>query len=688
MTDDNPSRQNQAAQNPSSRNPLVRPSTTIPFGLIHPEHVVPAVDELLERAQGALDFIASKPGERTYEDTLGALERATEPLEYAMGVVEHLESVATTAELRDAYNTVLPKVSAFWSSIALHEGLYAALKTFATTDEAKALTGPRARLLDKTLADFRRHGAELDAPGKARLQEIDQELSQLTTRFSQNVLDSTNAFERWVTDPAELSGLPESARAAARDSAAAKGRDGWRFTLQAPSVVAVLTYADDPRLREELWRAFNRRGRQPGHDNLPLVADILRLRKERAGLLGFAHFADLVTEDRMARTGAEALRFVRELTTKTEQAFEKENQALLAFRQELEGPSAPVLEPWDVAYYAEKQRRALYDFDEEQLRDYFPAEKVLQGAFELATSLYGVTIAPADLPGWHPSVQAHRLTDADGTVLGVFYTDLYPREDKRDGAWMHGLIASVPPEPHVALFCANAQPPAGGKPSLMSHRDVETVFHEFGHLLHHCLSRVPVRSLACTRVAQDFVELPSQILENWCAEKDALDRFARHYETGDPIPSKLVESLIRARNFRAANAQMRQLGFAAVDLALHVEYSPDEHGDVLAYANRILQRYNPARLPDDYALITSFSHLFAHPVGYAAGYYSYKWAEVLDADAFARFKQEGLFNPETGHAFRSSILSRGDSDEPLALFQEFMGREPRLEPMLERQGLL
>ena len=676
------------SSNASTPNPLTRPSTTIPFGLIRPEHVVPAVDELLERAQAALDAIASQSGPRSYEDTLGALEHATEPLEYAMGVVEHLESVATTPALRDAYNAVLPKVSAFWSSIALHEGLYAALKSFAETEEAKALTGPRARLLQKTLADFRRHGAELDASGKARLQEIDQELSQLTTRFSQNVLDSTNAFERWVTDPAELAGLPESARAAARDSAAAKGRDGWRFTLQAPSVVAVLTYADDRRLREEIWRAFNRRGRQPGHDNLPLVADILRLRKEKARLLGFEHFADLVTEDRMARTGAEALRFVRELTAKTEQAFEKENQALLAFRRELEGPDAPELEPWDVAYYAEKQRRALYDFDEEQLRDYFPAEKVLQGAFELATSLYGVTISSADLPGWHSSVQAHRITDADGTVLGVFYTDLYPREDKRDGAWMHGLIASVPPEPHVALFCANAQPPAGGKPSLMSHPDVETVFHEFGHLLHHCLSRVPVRSLACTRVAQDFVELPSQILENWCAEKDALDRFARHYETGAPIPSKLVESLIRARNFRAANAQMRQLGFAAVDLALHVEYSPEEHGDVLAYANRILQRYNPARLPDDYALLTSFSHLFAHPVGYAAGYYSYKWAEVLDADAFARFKKEGLFNPETGRAFRDSILSRGDSDEPLALFQEFMGREPRLEPMLERQGLL
>lgn len=671
-----------------THNPLTQVSTTIPFDSIRPEHVIPAVEGLLADAEAAIDAIAADGRPRDYDNTLGALERATEPLEYAMGVVEHLESVATTPELREAYNTVLPKVSAFWSSIALHEGLYAALKAYAETAEAKSLTGPKARLLEKTLADFRRHGAELGPEGKARLRAIDQELSQLTTRFSQNVLDSTNAFERYVDDPAELSGLPESARDAARDSARAKGRDGWRFTLQAPSVVAVLTYADNRQLREEIWRAFNLRGRQAGHDNLPLVADILRLRKEKAKLLGFANFADLVTDDRMAKSGAEALRFVRELTAKTEKAFRQENEELLAFRRELEGKDAPELEPWDVGYYAEKQRRALYDFDEEQLRDYFPAEKVLEGAFDLATSLYGVRIERTDLPVWHPSVQSYRLMDADGTLLGVFYTDLYPRENKRDGAWMHGLIASVPPAPHVALFCANAQPPAGGKPSLMSHRDVETVFHEFGHLLHHCLSQVPVRSLACTRVAQDFVELPSQILENWCAEKDALDRFARHYATGATIPAELVERLLRARNFRAANAQMRQLGFAAVDLALHIEYSPEEHGDLLRFANDILARYAPARLPDDYALIASFSHLFSHPVGYAAGYYSYKWAEVLDADAFGRFKEEGLFNAETGAAFRRAILSRGDSADPLELFREFMGREPRLEPMLERQGLL
>jgi oligopeptidase A len=675
------------ASTPTTSNPLTRATTSIPFDQVRPEHVVPAVDGLLADGEKAIDAIAAQTGSLDYDGTLGALERSTEPLEFAMGIVEHLESVATTSELRDAYNAVLPKVSAFWSSIALHEGLYAVLKRYAETDDAKALEGAKKRLLEKTLADFRRNGAELPAEGKARLKELDQELSQVTTRYSQNVLDGTNAFERMVTDPEELSGLPESALAAARDSAKAKGKEGYRFTLQAPSVMAVLTYADNQKLREEVWRAFNRRGAGEKYDNFPLVGRILELRREKATLLGFKSFADLVTDDRMAKNGAEAARFVAELTQKTREAFERENRELLAFRRKVEGETAPELEPWDVGYYAEKQRKALYDFDEEQLRDYFPAERVLEGAFELAKTLFGVRIEPAQLPVWDDSVRAHRLLDQSGTELGVFYTDLYPRENKRDGAWMHGLIASVPPTPHVALFCANAQPPAGGKPSLMSHRDVETVFHEFGHLLHHCLSQVPVRSLACTRVAQDFVELPSQIMENWCSEKDALDRFAHHYEGGDSIPAALVERMTRARNFRAANAQMRQLGFAAVDLALHVDYSPEKHGDVGAYANRILQDYAVSKLPADYALIASFSHLFAHPVGYAAGYYSYKWAEVLDADCFTRFKNEGLFNPKTGRAFRDSILAQGDSADPLELFRAFMGRDPRLEPMLERQGL-
>ncbi len=658
----------------------------IPFDRIDAAEVEPSIKNLIQNARQALDAIANGPGD-TYEATFRALEDAIEPLETAMGIVEHLESVNSNPALRTAYNAILPDVSAFWSAIPLHAGLYETLSAFARSKKASQQDPVRRRFMSKTLDDFRRHGAELDAPGKKRLEEIDQALSQATTQFSQNVLDSTNAFELFV-DESRISGLPDSAVTAAREAAEARDQQGYFFGLQAPSVIAVLTYADDAALRETVWRAFNTRGTSvPGKNNLPLVSKILELRRKKAKLLGFENFADLLAQDRMARSGKEAVDFVSELRNKTEAAFHREQEELLAFRRELEGPNAPPLQPWDVAYYAEKQRKALYDFDEEQLRPYFSAPRVLEGAFDLAERLYGVKVEDADLPVWHESVRAHRLLDAAGKELGFFYTDLYPRAEKRDGAWMHGLVAAAPPQPHVALFCANAQPPTAQAPSLMSFRDVETVFHEFGHLLHHLLSRVPVRSLGCTRVAQDFVELPSQIMENWCTEKEALDLFARHYQTDEPIPAELVEKLRRARNFRAATMQMRQLGFSATDLALHIEYQPDRDGDVNAYANQILTQYSATDLPPDYAFIASFSHLFAHPVGYAAGYYSYKWAEVLDADAFTRFKNEGLFNQETGRAFRESILARGDSAEPMDLFKEFMGRPPKLEPMLERQGL-
>lgn len=658
----------------------------IPFDRIDPAEIVPSIRKLVSQTKSALDAIADGP-RNSYEATFGALEDATEALEVALGVVEHLESVQSSPALREAYNAVLPDVSALWSSIPLHAGLYAALSEFASSEAAAQLDPINRRFMTKTLDDFRRHGAELDEAGKKRLEEIDQELSQATTQFSQNVLDSTSAFEL-VVDESKIGGLPESAVIAAKEAAEARGKHGYFFGLQAPSVIAVLTYADDASLRETIWRAFTSRGTTlEGKNNLPLVSKILELRQARAELLGFANFADLVTQDRMARSGEEAVRFVAELREKTESAFRKEQDELLAFRRELEGPHAPPLSPWDVAYYSEKQRKALYDFDEEELRPYFSAPRVLEGAFNLAERLYGIKVTDAELPVWHESVRAHRLVDSEGEELGLFYTDLYPRAEKRDGAWMHGLVANVPPRPHVALFCANAQPPTSNAPSLMSFRDVETVFHEFGHLLHHLLSRVPVRSLACTRVAQDFVELPSQIMENWCTEKEALDGFARHYLSGEPLPAHLIDKLTRARNFRAASQQMRQLGFAATDLALHTEYQPQRDGDVNAFANRILAQYSATDLPSDYALIASFGHLFAHPVGYAAGYYSYKWAEVLDADAFTRFQAEGLFNQQTGKAFRDSILSRGDSAEPMELFEQFMGRPPTMDPMLERQGL-
>jgi oligopeptidase A len=672
-------------------NPLLHLGFEIPFDEIDAGHVEPAVDELLTQARAAVDRIAKNEGPRTYDNTLGALEAATEPLEQAMTAVGHLESVATTDALRDAYNAVVPKASAFWAELAMNDELYQAVRAFSKTDEANELEPTRKRFLEKTLDDFRRHGAELDSNDKKKLQAIEIELTQLTTKFSQNVLDETNAFELVLTEEDKLAGLPESAKQAAAENAKGKGVEGWRFTLQAPSLIPLLTYLDDRSIREQVWRAYNTRAVSGERDNRPIISRILELRRQKAELLGYTDFSDLVTEDRMAKNGARAETFVDDLREKTIGAFERENEALRAFRRSLEGDDAPDIEPWDMAYYSEKQRQAEYDFNEEELRPYFPLDRVLEGLFATAQALYEVNIVERTAKTWDSDVKSYAIEDRNGTMIAAFYVDLFPRENKRGGAWMNALVSVAyreeSPEPNLGLFCANVNPPVGDTPALLTHREVETLFHEFGHLLHHCFSRVKVRSLAGTNVAWDFVELPSQIMENWCWERSGLDLFAAHHETGEKIPEALYDKMVRARTYRAANAQMRQLGFASTDLAVHRHYDAEKDGDVMEYARKNLQRFSPSPLPDDYAMLAGFTHVFAHPVGYAAGYYSYKWAEVLDADAFTRFKREGITNPSVGKAFRETILSKGNSEDPEKLYEDFMGRAPELEPLLERAGL-
>lgn len=666
-------------------NPLLLPQHPLPFDQIEAVHVEPALVALVEQAQGRIAAISADTAPATWENTLQLLEDATLPLEVTGGIVEHLESIATTPALRAAYNATLPLVTAFWTSIALDAGLYARIRELSSSPDCSKLDPVRLRLLTKTVDEFRRHGAELDEPGKAKLRAFDEELSRLTAQFSQNVLDATNAFEYVTSEVGALSGLPESALTEARQSAMSKGQSGYRFTLHAPSLLAVLTYADDADLRERLWVANDMRCRQGPFDNSRLVVKILELRRQKAALLGYRDFADFVMVDRMAKTGENAARFIAELTEQSEPSFERERDELRAFRQELEGPDAPALRPWDVAYYAEKLRKRRFDFDEEELRAYFPAERMLEALFVVSSELFGIRIVPEpSLPVWDPSVRAYAIHDEQGEVLGILYVDLYPRENKNGGAWMHGLVSGCP---NVAVIAANASPPAGDRPSLLTHRDVETLWHEFGHLLHHCLSRVPVRSLSGTRVAHDFVELPSQIMENWCWERKMLDRFARHWQTGATIPERLVERLRAARTFRAATGQMRQLGFSSLDLALHREYDSTRDGDVLAYARRIQERYSPVSLPEPYGVVATFTHLFARPVGYASGYYSYKWAEVLDADAFGRFAEQGVMNPEVGRAWRRTVLEQGDAREPMDLFVEFRGRPPRPEALLTRLGL-
>jgi len=674
-------------------NPLLDLPFRIPFDRIRAEHVQPAIGALLREARQRIDALAAEIGPRTFANTLGDLDAVTEPLDDAMSVVRHLESVATYAEFREAYNAVQPEVSAFYSGIPLHAGLWQAIKSYAATDEAGGLAGTRRRFLTKTVDNFRRHGADLDAAGKARLEAIDMELATATTKFSQNVLDATNAFELIITEEAGLAGLPASAVAAARQNAAQKGIAGWRFTLQAPSYMPVMMYLNDAGTRRTMYRAYAVRASGGVYDNRALLSRILELRRAKAELLGFRNFADLVLHDRMAHTGERAEEFLKDLKRKTEAHFGRENRELLEFRRSLEGPDAPGLEPWDIAYYAEKQRAALYDFDEEELRPYFPLERVVEGLFETARRLYGIRIeSQPDVPTWDPQARYYAVHDAAGAFIGGFYADWHPRENKRGGAWMDALKTGYQSPrgftPHLGLICGNLTPPLADRPALLTHYEVTTIFHEFGHLLHHLLSRVEVRGLAGANVAWDFVELPSQIMENWTWEREPLDLFARHFETGAPIPGELFEKMVRARNFRSANAQMRQLGFGFVDLALHIDYAPDRDGDAIDYTRAILQQYSPAPLPPDHAMVAAFTHLFASPVGYGAGYYSYKWAEVLDADAFTRFRTHGIFSAEIGAQFRDTILSRGDSEDPAELYRRFMGRDPDPNALLERSGLL
>jgi oligopeptidase A len=667
----------------SEQNPLLGFRLPIPFDEVRPEHVKPAIAILLEQARERIDQIAQDPAPRTYANTLAALDSASEPLDLAVSVVRHLEGVVTTPELREAWNEVQPEVSAFYSTIPLHAGLWEALKAFASTEEAKQLQGVRARFLHKTMDAFRRHGADLDAEGKKQLEALDVELATITTKFGQNVLDATAGFEYYIEDESALAGLPPSAIAAARQAAEAKGKSGWRFSLQAPSYVAIVTYLEDAKVRELFYRAY---GRRAAEANTALIAKILELRQRKANLLGFQTFADFNLVDRMAKTATAARSFVDSLRKETESAFHRENEALRIYS------GKPALNPWDVAFYSERQRCTQYAFEEEDLRPYFPLEQVVNGMFDLVHRLYGVSVVegPA-VPVWHEEVKYYEIRDEDGTLLSTFYADWFPRDSKRGGAWMDAFLTGTYKQgewrPHIGLMCGNLTPPIGGKPALLTHREVETIFHEFGHLLHHSLSRVEVKSLAGTNVAWDFVELPSQIMENWCWEREALDLFARHWQTNEPIPEELLQKMRAARTFRAGNAQMRQLGFATIDLSLHTEYSPDTHGDPVLFSNKLLAAFAPAPLPADYAMLAGFTHLFADPTGYGAGYYSYKWAEVLDADAFTRFKHEGIFNRETGRAFRDCILSQGDSRDPAELFRSFLGRDPDPAALMERLGL-
>jgi len=674
-------------------NPLITPVFAIPFDKIAANDVEPAITELLRLARERIASICAISDPATFENTMLALEDATRALGFAQRAINHIEAVATTPEFRAAYNSVQGPISEFQTEMVLNSALWNRLKAVPNDPGFAQLEAIERRLVTETIADFRRNGADLDAVGRERLKQINVQLTETCNKFSQNVLDATNAFELLLPDQSRLAGMPESALQAAHADAEGRNQSGYRISLQAPSYIAVMTYADDRTLREEIYRAFQTRGASAPTDNRDLVAQILQLRRDQAELLGFRSFADLVADDRMVKVGDRAVQFIDDLAIKLRPHAAREQQELAEFARTRLGIGD--LNAWDLAYVAEKMRKASYDFDDEILRPYFPMTRVMQGMFVVANRLFGVTVErTTDLAIWEPTVEAYAVRDRDGTHLGSFYADYVPRDSKRGGAWMEGLVYGTTNtggewSPHLGFMGGNFSKPLGDKPALLTHDEVLTLFHEFGHLLHHLLGRVALQSMAGTNVALDFVELPSQIMENWCWEPEALALFARHVDTNEAIPFELVEKLRRARNFRAASDGMRQLGFATVDLRLHTIYDPQRDGDVVEYARKIVEQFSPLPLPEYHAMIAAFTHLFGDAEGYAAGYYSYKWSEALDADAFTKFQKSkaGIFDPEVGREFREKILARGNSEEPLVLFKQFMGREPDAGALLRREGL-
>ncbi len=693
--------------------PFLEEVFRVRWSRLTPERVESDIAHALELAQANIDALAGHvPAKPTFQNTMLALEKAVEKLNLAWGKVEHLNSVRDSKKLRRAYNGMLPRVSGFHARIPLNQGLWKRIKAYAGTEESQALTGTRKRYLEETVAAFKNRGADLPPDGRKRIEAIEAKLAELTQKYAENCLDAINAWEMVVDNEEDLGGLPQLAREQARQSARDKGLGTeadpkWRFTLQAPSMIAVLRYADKEALRRKIWTAFNAIATREPHDNHDLIGEILALRQEKAELLGFGHFADLALQRRMAGTGERALAFVEALHTRIKNQFDRENAELKAFRAEKLGIEPELLKPWDAAYWEEKFRKAAFDFDAEKLRPYFPVNRVLDGLFTLTQTLFGVTIREAEAvffesPAtgetdgayevWHPEVKVFELLDEEGAHLGSFYTDWFPRESKRSGAWMNytltGDRSNGKREPHLGQIHGNLSPPTADKPALLSHNDVLTLFHEFGHLIHHLLGEVEIKSMNGVNVAWDFVELPSQIMENWCWEKKGLDLFARHYETGEPLPDELYRKMKAARNFNPASLAMRQLAFAKMDLEMHLNYNDFRGKNLEAELEKILLSYLAPRKGKVPLNLYNFGHLFSNPTGYAAGYYSYKWAEVLDADAFTRFEKEGLLNPETGRSFRDKVLSRGNAEDPMRLFIDFMGREPDPDSYLRREGLL
>ncbi|WP_179339966.1 M3 family metallopeptidase [Winogradskyella ludwigii] len=665
------------------------PYNTAPFSEIKTEDYLPAFKEGIKKSKAEIDAITTNTEAPTFKNTIEALDYSGEELDRLSSIFFNLNSAETNDEIQKIAQEVSPLLSEFGNDITLNEALFKRVKAVYDSKSTLDLTTEQATLLDKRYKGFSRNGANLAEDKKTKLRAIDKELSQLKLKFGEHILAETNAYELHLTNENDLSGLPEGAKEAAKQLAESKDKDGWLITLDYPSYIPFMTYTDNRKLREELSKAFGRKGFQNNElDNQDIVLKIAKLRFERAQLLGYKTHAHFVLEERMAQTPEKVTSFLNELLEKAKPAAKDEFKALEDFAKDLD--DIDQLQKWDSGYYSEKLKQKLFNLDDEQLKPYFKLENVINGAFTVAEKLFGLQFEEIDtIDKYHEDVLTYKVTDADGELVSIFYADFFPRAGKRNGAWMTSYKPQMIKDgknerPHISNVC-NFTKPTKSKPSLLTFNEVTTLFHEFGHGLHGMLANTTYPSLSGTSVYWDFVELPSQVLENWCYEKEALELFATHYETGEVIPMELIEKIKASATFHEGMQTLRQLSFGLLDMSWH-GVDPSEIKDVKAYE---VKAFGDTSLYPDVAencMSTAFSHIFQG--GYSSGYYSYKWAEVLDADAFEYFKEEGIFNKTVADKFKTFVLSQGGTENPMTLYKKFRGQEPKPEALLRRAGLL
>ncbi|MFA0240155.1 MULTISPECIES: oligopeptidase A [Vibrio] len=676
-------------------NPLLTFTDLPPFSQIKPEHVKPAVEQVIEECRNKIEQVLEGNTSPSWDNLVAPIEEVDDRLGRIWSPVSHMNSVMNSDELRDAYESCLPVLSEYGTWVGQHKGLFEAYKAIKASEAFSALNQAQQKTITDALRDFELSGIGLPADEQHRYGEISKRQSELGSQFSNNVLDATMGWSKQVTDVAELAGMPESALAAAQAAAQAKEQEGYLLTLDIPSYLPVMTYCDNQELRKELYEAYVTRASDRGPnagkwDNTEIITEQLKLRHEIARMLGFSTYSEKSLSTKMAETPDQVLGFLNDLAVKAKPQGEREVEELRQFAEKEFGVSE--LNLWDIAYYSEKQKQNLFEISDEELRPYFPESNAVSGLFEVLNRVFGMSVTEREgVDTWHDSVRFFDIFDATGTLRGSFYLDLYAREHKRGGAWMDDcrgrrITQSGELQTPVAYLTCNFNKPVGDKPALFTHDEVVTLFHEFGHGIHHMLTQVDASAVSgINGVPWDAVELPSQFLENWCWEEEALSFISGHFETGEALPKEMLEKMLAAKNFQSAMFILRQLELGLFDFTLHTEYDPEVGARVLETLADVKSKVSVLPSLDWNRFSHSFGHIFAG--GYSAGYYSYLWAEVLSADAFSAFEEEGIFNTETGNRFLNNILEMGGSEEPMELFKRFRGREPQIDAMLRHAGI-